>query len=155
MKAPGGIVVSQMMPSVKVTNTFKAIAKTNPKPGVYLFDMGQNFSGWWKIKVTGAAGLTVRVRGAETLNDSLFPKPLTKQDQLSKKQPYQSRIWTDYTLKGKGIEVYEPKFFYTGFRYVEVTPYYFPQIVLKQQERKRVCKKPGTACKFREPVYQN
>lgn len=121
MKSPGGIVVSQMMPSVKVTNTFKSIASTNPKPGVYLFDMGQNFSGWWRIKVKGAEGLTVRVRGAETLNDSLFPKTLQNTDNLSKRQPYQSRIWTDYTLKGKGTEVYEPKFFYTGFRYVEVT----------------------------------
>ncbi len=120
-KEPGGIIVSQLMPAVKVTNTFQPIARTNPKPGVYLFDMGQNFSGWWRIKVRGTNGLTVHIRGAETLNDSLFPKLLQKEDNLSKKQPYQSKIWTDYTLKGKGTEIYEPGFFYTGFRYVEVT----------------------------------
>ena len=121
VKSPGGIVVSQMMPPVKVTNTFKPITRTNPKPGLYLFDLGQNFAGWWRIQVKGSAGLTIRVKGAETLNDSLFPKPLEPSDALSQKQPYQSRIWTDYTLKGKGTEVYEPRFFYTGFRYIQVT----------------------------------
>jgi len=121
VKGPGGIVTSQLMPAIKVTNIFKPISKTNPKPGLYLFDMGQNFAGWWRIKVKGAAGLTIRVKGAETLNDSLFPKTLQPEDRLSKKQAYQSRIWTDYTLSGKGTEVYEPRFFYTGFRYVEVT----------------------------------
>lgn len=121
IKAPSGIVVSQLMPSIKVTNTFKPVAKTNPKPGLFLFDMGQNFSGWWRIKVKGAEGLTIRVKGAETLNDSLFPKTLTIDDRLSSKQGYQSKIWTDYTLKGKETEIYEPRFFYTGFRYVEVT----------------------------------
>jgi alpha-L-rhamnosidase len=61
------------------------------------------------------------VRGAETLNDSLFPKPLQPGDHLSIKHAYHSRVWTDYILNGQGIEVYEPRFFYTGFRYVEVT----------------------------------
>jgi len=121
VKEPGGIVVSQMMPAVKVTNTLLPMAKTNPKPGVYLFDMGQNFSGWWRVKVRGSNGLKIRIRGAETLNDSLFPKLLGKKDNLSKKQSYQEKIWTDYTLKGKGTETYEPRFFYTGFRYIEVT----------------------------------
>ena len=120
-ESPSGIVVSQLTPAIKVTETFKSIAKTNPEPGVYLFDLGQNFAGWWKIKVKGSNGLTIRVRGAETLNDSLYPKTLTNEDRLSKKQPYQANIWTDYTLSGKGTETYEPKFFYTGFRYVEVT----------------------------------
>jgi alpha-L-rhamnosidase len=121
VKSPGGLVASQLMPSIKVTDTFKPISKTNPKPGLYLFDLGQNFSGWWRITVKGTAGLTIRVKGSETLNDSVFPKSLQPEDRLSKKQPYQSKIWTDYTLNGKGTEVYEPRFFYTGFRYVEVT----------------------------------
>ncbi|MDR0815031.1 MAG: family 78 glycoside hydrolase catalytic domain, partial [Bacteroidales bacterium] len=33
---------------------------------------------------------------------------------------YHARVWTDYTLKGSKEEVFEPRFFYTGFRYVEV-----------------------------------
>jgi alpha-L-rhamnosidase len=119
-ESPGGILKSQLMPSIKVTETIQPIAITNPEPGVYLFDMGQNFAGWWKIRVKGSTGVTLRVRGAETLNDSLFPEPLKQGDHLSIKDAFHARVWTDYTLKGKDLEEYEPRFFYTGFRYVEV-----------------------------------
>ncbi len=119
--SPGGILQSQLMSPIKVIKTIKPIATTNPEPGVYLFDMGQNFAGWWRIKVKGSSGIAVRVRGAETLNDSLFPKPLQSGDHLSIKHRYHSRVWTNYILKGKDIEVYEPRFFYTGLRYIEVT----------------------------------
>lgn len=121
VNTPGVILQSQLMPPMKVVKTIHPVAETNPEPGVYLYDMGQNFPGWWRLHVKGASGVTLRVRGAETLNDSIFPKPLQPGDHLSTKHAYHSRVWTDYTLKGDGTEVYEPRFFYTGFRYVEVT----------------------------------
>jgi alpha-L-rhamnosidase len=119
--SPGGIMQAQLMPAIKVTETIIPVATTNPEPGVYLFDMGQNFAGWWRIRIKGLPDVTVRIRGAETLNDSLFPKPLQQEDKLSIKQRYHSLVWTDYILNGKGVEVYEPHFFYTGLRYIEVT----------------------------------
>jgi len=120
-KDPGGVLKSQLMPPVKVTATIQPIAETNPEPGVYLFDLGQNIAGWWRLQVKGETGQTIRVRGAETLNDSLFPKQLQKADKLSTKFKYHAQTWTDYTLKGEKTEVYEPRFFYTGYRYIEVT----------------------------------
>jgi len=117
---PGVILKSQLMPPIKVVQTLKPVAVTHPEPGVTLFDLGQNFAGWWRIRIQGYPGVSVRIRGAETLNDSLFPKPLKKGDRLSTKFAYHARVWTDYTLKGQGMEVYEPRFFYTGFRYAEV-----------------------------------
>ncbi len=118
---PGGILKSLMMPPIKVTATIQPVASTNPSPGVYLFDLGQNIAGWWRIHIKGHEGLTIRVRGAETLNDSLFAKPLEKGDMLSTKFNYHAEVWTDYTLRGGETEVYEPRFFYSGFRYIEVT----------------------------------
>ena len=118
---PGGQLKSQLMPPVRVTDTLIPVAETNPSPGVYLFDLGRNIAGWWRVQVKGPAGMTIRIRGAETLNDSLFPKPLEPGDSLSAKFRYHALAWTDYTLKGDAVEVYEPHFFYTGFRYVEVT----------------------------------
>lgn len=118
---PGGILKSQLMPPMRVTATLKPIVRTNPQKGVYLFDMGQNYAGWWRIRVEGEEGTKIRVRGAETLNDSLFPKLLTEGDNLSTKHKYHSDVWTDYTLNGKGTETYEPRFFYTGIRYLEIT----------------------------------
>lgn len=121
IKAPAGIMQSQLMPPMRVTATLQPVAETNPSDGVYLFDMGQNYAGWWRVKVEGEEGAKIRIRGAETLNDSVFPEPLGDGDRLSIKQKYHSNVWTDYTLKGKGTEIYEPGFFYTGVRYIEVT----------------------------------
>jgi len=120
-KDPGGLLTSQLMPAIQVTATLKPVAETNPEPGVYLFDLGQNIAGWWRVQLKGVPGQTVRIRGAETLNDSLFPKPLGPADKLSTKFRYHSHTWTDYTLKSDDVEKYEPHFFYTGFRYIEVT----------------------------------
>ncbi|MBS3769335.1 MAG: family 78 glycoside hydrolase catalytic domain [Bacteroidales bacterium] len=121
VSGPGGKLDAQLMPPIKVTETITPVKKTTPEPDVYLYDMGQNFPGWWRLKVKGKAGAKVRIRGAETLNDSLFPKPLKPEDQISTKHNYHANVWSTYTLKGEGTETYEPRFFYTGFRYVEVS----------------------------------
>ncbi|KRF10010.1 hypothetical protein ASG89_00195 [Paenibacillus sp. Soil766] len=42
-------------------------ASKNPKPGVYVVDLGQNFSGWPRIRVSGAAGSKVVLTCAELL----------------------------------------------------------------------------------------
>jgi len=110
-----------MIPPIKVVMTIPSVSEQHDSTGVYLFDLGQNIGGWWRIHVTGKAGQTIRIRGAETLNDSLFSQPLKKGDRLSTKYYYHSQVWSDYTLKGGEEEIYEPRFFYSGFRYIEVT----------------------------------
>jgi alpha-L-rhamnosidase len=116
-----GRLKSQLTPAIEVTQTLEPVNQTNPEPGVFLYDLGQNIAGWWKLEVKGSPGQVIRIRGAETLNDSLFPKPLEEGDLLSTKHRYHAETWTDYTLKSNETEVYEPRFFYTGFRYIEVT----------------------------------
>jgi alpha-L-rhamnosidase len=116
---PGGKPKYQDIP-IQVTQTLLPIAKTQPRNGVYLFDLGQNIAGWWRITVKGLAGQSIRVRGSETLNNDLFPKNLEDDDKISDKFSYHSKTWTDYTLKNNEKAVYEPRFFYSGFRYIEV-----------------------------------
>ena len=41
-----GILSAQMMPPIRDVDTMVPVALTNPQPGVYVYDMGQNFSGW-------------------------------------------------------------------------------------------------------------
>ncbi len=118
---PGGKLKSQLTPAIQVTQTLEPVNQTNLAPGVYLFDLGQNIAGWWRMEIKGSPGQVIRIRGAETLNDSLFAKPLAEGDRLSTKHRYHADTWTDYTLKSNETEVYEPRFFYTGFRYIEVT----------------------------------
>jgi alpha-L-rhamnosidase len=118
--SPGGVLKSEMMQSIEVVKTIQPVKRTHPSKGVYLFDLGQNIAGWWRIHVKGKRGLKLHIWGAETLNDSLFPTPLEPGDKLSTKFDYHSKVYTDYTLSGKGEEIYEPRFFFTGFRYIKV-----------------------------------
>ena len=39
------------MPPQKITQSFKPIKITQPRPGIYVADFGQNFSGWAKIRI--------------------------------------------------------------------------------------------------------
>lgn len=118
---PQGALKAQLMPASRVTETIQPVASAHPEPGVWVFDLGQNIPGWWRIQVRAEAGARVRVWAAETLNGSPFPRPLEAGDRLGTDQPYHSAVWTTYTAKGAGEEVYEPRFFYTGFRYLEAT----------------------------------
>lgn len=116
----GVIMDSQVMPPIRVIETIEPATQTNPETGIYLYDLEQNIPGWWRLQVEGEAGTEIKIRGAETLNNELFPKPLEEGDSISTDKQYHANVWTTYTLKGGGVETYEPRFFYSGFRYIEV-----------------------------------
>lgn len=111
-KGPGGALVSQVTEPIKVIKSITPVKITNPKPGVYVYDMGQNFAGWARLSVKGDCGTRVVMKFAEDIHKDGMIDPTTNRAAKN----------TDiYTLKGKGMEVYEPRFAYHGFRYVEVT----------------------------------
>ncbi|MFH1745898.1 MAG: glycoside hydrolase family 78 protein [Planctomycetota bacterium] len=103
--------VAQPNEPIRVTREIIPVGVTEPRPNVYIFDMGQNFAGWCRLRLHGSPGQTVTLRHAEVLN----PDGTIYTDNL------RSATATDrYTLRGDGVEVYEPRFTYHGFRYVEV-----------------------------------
>ncbi len=85
---------------------------TEPKPGHYIFDLGQNMVGWARLKVRGEAGTTVTLRFVEMLNPdgTIYTTNLRG-----------AKCTDYYTLKGGGTETWEPRFTFHGFRYVELT----------------------------------
>jgi alpha-L-rhamnosidase len=89
-------------------------AKTvsQPKPGVYVFDLGQNMVGWVRLKVSGKAGQNITLRHGEMLN----PDGTAYTANLRS-----ARSIDEYTLKGSGEETFEPYFTFHGFRYVQVS----------------------------------
>jgi alpha-L-rhamnosidase len=105
---------AQSDPPIQVTEELKPEGVTEPKPGVYVFDMGQNMVGWARLKVKGPAGTRVTLRFAEVLN----PDGTVYRENLRR-----ARATDAYILKGQGEETWEPHFTYHGFRYVEVTGY--------------------------------
>ncbi|WLQ38628.1 alpha-L-rhamnosidase [Streptomyces laculatispora] len=111
-EAAPGLIVAQVDGPVRVAKELPARKVTEPAPGVFVFDLGQNMVGSVRLRLSGDAGTTVRLRHAEVLNPdgTIYTANL------------RSAAATDtYVLKGGGAETYEPRFTFHGFRYVEVT----------------------------------
>ncbi len=108
----GPRLVAQPNEPIRVTQELKPIRLTEPKPGVFVFDLGQNMVGWCRLAVRGKAGATVRLRHAEMLDDA----------GLIYTENLRGALQTDtYALRGAATESFEPQFTYHGFRYVEVS----------------------------------
>lgn len=109
--SPARVLSAEMIQPVRVCGTIKPRKLTNPKPGVWVYDFRQNFSGWCRLKVSGPAGTEVSIKHAEVLYD----------DGTVNQENLRSAKATDrYILKGEGVETYEPRFTYHGFRYVQI-----------------------------------
>jgi alpha-L-rhamnosidase len=107
---PGGRLSTREAPPSKVMETFQAVSVRQPRPGRWVYDLGQNFSGWPQLSVEGPAGATVKMITGELLDQAGLVS------QGSSGGP----VWFAYTLKGEGLEIWRPRFSYTGFRYVQV-----------------------------------
>ncbi|MDE3186384.1 MAG: family 78 glycoside hydrolase catalytic domain [Acidobacteriota bacterium] len=105
-------ILSQDFQPIRVERSVAAVGVTQPKPGVYVYDFGQNLAGVERLHLHGAAGTRVQVRFAEILNEdgTLYTENL------------RTAKATDYfTLAGRGVEEFTPQFTFHGFRYAEIT----------------------------------
>jgi alpha-L-rhamnosidase len=114
VKGPGGVLSAQMMPAIRAVDSIVPVGLTNPKPGVYVYDMGQNSSGWVQLRVSGPRGAAVKMRFSELVYDN---------GMINRQNIREAKSRDIYILRGEGVETYEPRFTYHGFRYVEVTGY--------------------------------
>jgi alpha-L-rhamnosidase len=112
VSAPGGKVSAQTNPNMKVMQVLAPRSITQIAPDTFILDMGQNMTGWLELKTRGKRGQTITLRFAETLDTAGRLKTLN----------LRSAMQTDkYTLKGVGLEIWEPRFVTHGFRYAEIT----------------------------------
>lgn len=108
----GRLESSATLPPIRIVASIQTRRILCPSPGVFVYDYGQNFSGWVRLKVRGPRGSRVTMRYAELVDEDGNVNTRTNERAES----------TDhYTLKGEGLEEYEPRFTYHGFRYVELT----------------------------------
>ena len=104
------ILEAPLGPPVRRIETRKPLSITQSPSGKTLVDFGQNLVGWLSIKVQGETGQTITLRHAEVLeNGELGTRPLRNAEATDR-----------YTLRGGGVERWEPRFTFHGFRYVEV-----------------------------------
>ncbi len=110
MAPPGGRLMAQEIPPIRIMKVYKPVKITEPKPGVYVYDLGQNMSGWPQIAVRGPRGSSVKIIPGELL---------TSQGLVTQKDSG-SPNWFQYTLEGSGVETWHPRFSYYGFRYLQI-----------------------------------
>lgn len=109
---PGPALVAQAAPPVRRIEELRPVAAPVARPGSrWIYDLGQNMVGRVRLKLRGGAGKTVRLRHAEMLqaNGDLYTENLRS-----------ARATDLYTFKTGGVETWEPKFTFHGFRYVEL-----------------------------------
>ncbi len=109
-EAPKGVLRPQQTTPVTIQEQYEIKTVTEPEAGIFVFNMGQNLSGFPTIAVTGKKGQTVRIWVGEGLNDD----GTIGQGRSGK--PY----YYDYTLKGEGIEEWHPSFSYYGYQYIQI-----------------------------------
>lgn len=101
--------------SVRATQEIEPVAVTQPEPGTYIFNLGQNFAGVVRLKARGPAGTQIRLRFGEMLH----PDGRLMTENLRK-----ARAHDHYVLKGDPAgETFTPRFTFHGFQYVELTGY--------------------------------
>ena len=110
----GAALVATNGPAVKRQESLRPVAihKVPALRPRWIFDLGQNMVGWVRLRVRGEKGTTITIRYAEALNPdgTLYTANLRT-----------SRSTDHYTLKGGEEEVWEPRFTFHGFRYVELS----------------------------------
>jgi alpha-L-rhamnosidase len=111
-QAPGSM-VAYTAPPIRVTQELKAQRILEPKPGVYVFDLGQNIAGIVRLKVKAPGGTRVQIRHGEMVHPD---------GRLMTENLRRARATDFYTLRGDAQgETWQPRFTYHGFQYVELT----------------------------------
>lgn len=126
--APGGRLDAQLMPPIRVVETRRPVKVTRVEDGVYVFDFGQNLTGRPRLHVNGGEGTQVVMKTAEvTRKDTARiqdEEPEDFEERIDTRSNRSAKSEDTYILKGApGTEVYEPRFTYHGFRYVQVEGY--------------------------------
>jgi alpha-L-rhamnosidase len=99
-------------PPVRAIQEFPAQQITEPKPGVFVLNLGRNFAGVPRLKVSGKPGQNITLRFAERLNPdgTIYTVNLRS-----------ARATDTYICRGKGTEIWQPRFTFHGFQYIEIT----------------------------------
>jgi len=110
--APTVPLVAQRSEPVRVVETIAPISMNEIRPGIFIFDLGQNIAGWVRLRINAPAGTRVQLRHGERLNPAgtLYTENLRR-----------AKATDIYICKGDSEEEWEPRFTFHGFQYVELT----------------------------------
>lgn len=109
---PEALLVAQRSEPVRVVETMSPLSRVEIRPGVWIYDLGQNISGWVRLRVAGPAGTRVQLRHGERLSPdgTLYVENLRR-----------AKAVDAYVCRGGEVETWEPSFTFHGFQYVELS----------------------------------
>lgn len=112
--------VGQVGETAGVFRTLPAKSVTQVRPGVFVYDMGQNLVGVPRLRIDrGRAGATMTLRFAEMLYPDL-PESGSQVGMIMTEN-YRAALSQDvYTMRA-GSQVFQPRFTSHGYRYIEIT----------------------------------
>ena len=125
--APAGRLAAAAMPPAVVARRLPPKQVREVRPGVWVVDFGQNTAGWVRLRILGRkAGDVVTVKYGEKVNED--GSLSMRGTDAHFRYPASFRVlpggWfqTDrFVCDGSGEQVYEPRFTYNGFQYVEIS----------------------------------
>ncbi|RSL90323.1 hypothetical protein CEP51_000780 [Fusarium floridanum] len=105
-----GVLMSPDAPPVRRIEERKPVRIWTSPKGKLLADFGQNLAGWVRIKVSGQPGDQVTISHAEVIEDGeIAILPLRS-----------AKARDTFILNGQENQVFEPRFTYHGFRYIQI-----------------------------------
>ena len=111
LNQPKDILVAPQGELVKTVEELKAIKFLETPKGEMIYDMGQNMVGLVRIKMQGEKGDTIKLKFAEVLD---------KDGNFYTDNLRSAKCTDTYVFGNTGEVIYEPKFTFHGFRFVQV-----------------------------------
>ena len=106
---------------LEVVDRFKPVSVTQPNPGVWVFDFGQNFAGWPELRIDGSvpSGTTIKMQPSESLNADGTVNQTSLMGGGGRRGV---DLFDTYTTHGgPNGETWHPQFHYFGMQWVQVT----------------------------------
>lgn len=121
VEAPAPILVAQTMPAIRIVREVEPISVKSFGNKTYVYDMGENITGFCRIKVKGVAGTRISIRHGELLKADGRMEPGNIDVYYKPEKPGEVFQEDIFILKGTGAEEeFTPSFAYHGFEYVEI-----------------------------------
>ena len=124
---PGGQLQKAFFPPVQITREITPVIIYSPETGIYIVDMGVNFTGTYKIKLSGKTGDTITFRFGERIYDDGKMNPMTTvAGQIKRKgvggpgAPDIAWQTDSYIVGDNDNSWFIPDFTYHTYRYMEI-----------------------------------
>ena len=114
---PSGVFRECKCEPIREFETYQPAQITRIGEGKYLFDLGQNISGYIRLAVAGQAGQLLTIRYAEQIKDDMSLQ-LNQMPEHYKDSMHEFQ--TDKFICSGEKMVWSPRFTYHGFRYIEI-----------------------------------